>query len=503
MKYLTFLLITFFCLPSLAWASDPQLDHEKASAFQFNNANTKAYQELLKLKLNTGKMLLVTSEEQSKGKINGIDTYLANCHDVIQLLITEDASLYDKLEDRAKERLGKLEDLDDSSPYYLFIQAEVQMQWALVKLKFGKRLAAIDDGITAYKLLKKNEEKFPDFIPNKKTLGACKVLLGSLPQQSKRWASLFGFKGNVKEGLEDMQEVIDSNSLFSLEAKVMKGFITAYILGEHEEALTLFKGLTNEYPDNQLFYFSAAVAAKNAGNAELALEMLENAPKGDEYCEFYFLDYLKSEACLLTGEYIKAVMYGKSFLQRFKGKNYRKDAYFKLFLAYWFLNDPNYLNYLDKIKKEGDDLVVPDQYALKFAEAGYLPNKTITKARLLHDGGEYQKALSLIGRVKPNELSELRDQTEYYYRKARTLHKLEHYDEAIETYKQVIAICPKDFPHYYGANSALQLGTLSWELSKDKRSALYYYNQVFEYTNHEYEGSMNNRAKALIAVLKD
>lgn len=475
---------------------------KESSSFRFNEANTKAYNELLKLKLTTGKMLLVESKEKIDGaNVNGITTYLENCHDIIQLLITEDQALYEQFEERAERRLEQLESLDKASPYYLFIQAELQMQWAMVKLKFGKRLAAINDGLDAYRLLKKNSELFPDFIPNKKTLGACKVLFGSLPKQSRKWVGLLGLKGNVQEGMRDLDEVINSNTVFALEAKVVKGFLAAYILGEHEQSLHLFQQLAKTYPDNQLFYFATAIAAKHSGNAPLALAMLENAPKGDLYCDFYFLDYLKAEACLLTGEYYKSIMYAKSFLQRFKGENYVKDAYFKLFLANWFIDNPKADMYLAKVRELGDDLVIPDQYAKKFADAGYLPNKTITRARLLHDGGNYEKALNLLKEIDPNSLSELRNQIEYYYRTARAVHQMKDVNQAIQIYKQVIAICPKDFPHYYGGNAALQLGSLYLDYKGDKATASYYFNQVFTYEGHEYEGSLNNRAKALLAMI--
>ena len=494
--------VLFSLLLAGIFLTTPESKAEDKNSFQFTTANAKAYSELLKLRLSTGKMLLVESKESNdRYGGNGITTYLENCHDVIQLLITEDEALYDRFDEKAGERLDMLEGMEEDSPYYLFVQAELRMQWALVKLKFGKRLAAVNDGMNAYKLLKKNSGKYPGFIPNKKTLGACKVLLGSLPKQSRKWVRLFGLKGNVKEGMDDLQEVIDSDTPFALEAKVLKGFLSAYILGEHKDALKLFRSLAKQYPDNQLFYFATAVAAKHTGDARLALKMLENAPKGNAYCDFYFLDYLKAEACLLTGEYYKSIMYAKSFIQRFKGNNYRKDAYLKLFLAHWFINHPKANDYLAKIREEGDDLVIPDKYALKFAEAGYLPNKAITKARFLHDGGSYKEAMALLEQVDLSSLHELRNQAEYYYRKARILHKIEKYAEAVQMYKQVLAICPKDFPHYYAGNAALRLGTLHLEQYKDKKSARYYFNEVFTYEGHEYEISLNNRAKALLSTL--
>jgi tetratricopeptide (TPR) repeat protein len=417
-------------------------------------------------------------------------------------LVTEDPALFEQLAPREEERMRTLKSLDSNSPYYLFLQAEVQLQWAMVKLKFGKRLAAVDSGVGAYKMLKQNEANFPDFIPHRKTLGACKVLLGSLPKQSRKWAGLFGLKGDIKEGLADLESAIQADTPFRLEAQVIKGFVLSYVLGNHDEAMALFQSLSKRHPDNQLLYFAVAVAAKHAGKASFALGILEQAPKGDSYGPFHFLDYLKAEASLLTGDYYKSIMYGKAFLQRYKGKNYVKDAYFKLFLAHWFINDPHAKQYLEKVKTEGQIVVVPDQYAERFAADGELPHKGIMQARLLHDGGQYAKALQLLAKIDPEALPSLRDQIEHYYRRARSLQLQGSHAEAVATYKQVIAICPKSYPYYFGGNAALQLGIIYWEVYHDRKSAEYYFHQVPTYEGHEYEGSLNQRAKALLEVME-
>lgn len=56
---------------------------------------------------------------------------------------------------------------DPGSPYYLFTQAEVNLQWAALSIKFGEYLNSIFEIRKAYKLLEENQNKFPDFKANK------------------------------------------------------------------------------------------------------------------------------------------------------------------------------------------------------------------------------------------------------------------------------------------------------------------------------------------------
>ncbi len=83
----------------------------------------------------------------------------------------------------------------------------------------------------AYNLLKKNEKKFPDFLPHRKTLGAAKVLLAALPPKLKSLISIIGLKGDLEQGFADVQSVIDSDSPFAFEAEMTKVVVAILCFG--------------------------------------------------------------------------------------------------------------------------------------------------------------------------------------------------------------------------------------------------------------------------------
>jgi hypothetical protein len=57
------------------------------------------------------------------------------------------------------------------------------------------------------------------------------------------------------------------------------------------------------------------------------------------------------------------------FLQQYKGFNFIKDTYYKLFLCLWLNNeDTKAIAYLEKVKTQGSTIVESDQSALRFVE---------------------------------------------------------------------------------------------------------------------------------------
>ena len=60
---------------------------------------------------------------------------------------------------------------------------------------------AIFDVKKAVKKLKANQESFPDFVPNKKSLGMLYTILGSMPQQYQGTLRFLGLSGDLNKGL--------------------------------------------------------------------------------------------------------------------------------------------------------------------------------------------------------------------------------------------------------------------------------------------------------------
>jgi hypothetical protein len=111
---------------------------------------------------------------------------------------------------------------DRNSPYYLYTQASINLQWAFIKIKFEDYFSAVWDVKKAYSLLKENKEKFPQFAPNDKDLALLNTIFGAIPDKYSFGAKLLGLKGNIDEGLSDLGNLLkDPKMLFREEASIM------------------------------------------------------------------------------------------------------------------------------------------------------------------------------------------------------------------------------------------------------------------------------------------
>ena len=474
----------------------------KASDFEINPTIKFAYSEIIKTKLSNGRTIL----ERDKTN-NGFNTYVKSYADLIQLLITEDKIFYEQFIDNQVSRLEFLENLDKKSPYARMLQAEVHLHTAFVKLKFGHEVKGAWEIIKAYKLLEANAKEFPNFISNQKSLGLLHILIGSTPENYQWVANLLGLKGNIKQGLSELQDSIQKDTFWGQESQLIDYLIHAYILTFTPRKLADFQEFIKENPDNQLFVFFGITTLMKEGKSEVALSILEHRIIDKEYLPFPFLEYLKAEILLQKEQYQTASKLYQNFLSKHKGFNFVKDTYYKLFLCYWLNNDDVKAKvFLEKISLTGENIVESDKAATKFSinflakkPAKSIPQKVLMKARLAFDGGYYDHALDLINAYSENSFDNLADRAELNYRKGRIYQKLNNIPQAISLFERAIVLSENQ-NYSYGATSALQLGYIFQE-KNERQKAKNYFEKAISFKKHEYKNSIDNKARAAINQL--
>lgn len=468
--------------------------------FTFTPKCEAALQNFLSLRIDKGQKLV--NESLKEKPQNGIGIYLANYSDAIRIFLSEDEKLYKTLSKNEDHRISKLQALEKNSPYYRFTQAEVKLQWAFVKLKMGDELSAMIGIRSSYKLLEENMKLYPDFVPNKKTMGLLNVLIGSIPSNYNWVLSLVGMEGNIDKGVAQLKEVSSDNNPFRMEASILKVVVENYIVHAHKGKIEDAAQLYSNNTDNLLItYLYSAILTKNSRGEE-ALNVINNRTISRDILYFPHVDLLLGELNLYKGEYASSRNYYNNFLTNFNGKNSLKDTYFKIFLTYW-LNDEDEqaLPFLDKILNTGRELYDSDKHAQKIAKNREIPNKALTRIRLWTDGGYYSKAFDQLKLLSMGQFFTKREKLEYLYRSARLYHKAGQINDAIVYYKKTIDIS-QDENYYFAPNSALQLGYI-YQSRNEKEEAVKYFNNALNYKNYEYKNSIDNKAKAALNELKD
>ena len=471
--------------------------HLKAHAnFDYNENCIVAYKAILSLKMTEAKQLL--QKERQQNPQNGVIILLYNYADYFSLLSSENKTEYERLKDSKADRITLLERNDKNSPYYLFSQAEIYLQWSLLKARFGDYLSSAYDTKKAESLLKENVKKYPEFLPNQMDLAMVNVIFGSIPANLKGITRFLGMHGDLEAGVKQLEELKGkfTKTKYAFYNDELVFFICNVDVNVLHDVNSYGKltGYLNSMEGNSLLkvYLQGFVALKTAHNDD-AIRFLEGAPKSSQYIDVPSISYLLGNAKLNRMDSDSPVFLTQ-FINTYKGIYLVKDAYLKLACFYLLTGDTKkYDYYLKLVKTKGYAVDEKDKQALREAN-DTKADIDLLKARFYFDGGYYNKALAQLSTKKIDDFKILRDKIEFYYRTGRIYDKTGKAYEAVINYQKAISL-GKNARYYYAANSALRAGNI-FEQLKDFTKAANYYNQALTMKDHEYQNSIDNDAKA-------
>ena len=446
--------------------------------------------------------------EKKLNSENQVPYIIENYIDFLKVMLGEEEKDFVHLKNNKDYRLQKIAADGKSSPWYLYSQSLVYLQSGVARIKFGEYVNASLDINRAYRLLIENKRLFPDFVMNKAGLGILHSLIGTVPAKY-RWAvRSLQFEGTIPEGNSEIKEAYlqvtsDPQLHFLLpETAFLLSFVTLNLSADIPAALSMaekFKSsaispLINESP---LLIYALANIYSRAGENDKVIKMLTECPATSDRYPFNYLNYMLGVAKLnrLDADACYPLL---NFLGNFKGKNYIRSAYMHLAWYYLIENEPQQYNtYIERIKLRGNDQVDNDREAMSFAGKNIKPELSLLKARLLFDGGYYERARHELDGFKP---ADKKAGLEYSYRLGRIYHNWGKTGEAISFYKETINEGEK-LPYYFAANSSLQLGII-YEQRNDYKQSRLYYSKVLDMNFDEYQFSISNKAQAGLNRIK-
>ncbi len=472
----------------------------QAQDFVWTPGLQRAYADLQKLDVQSSQQLLARESAD-----NGVHIFVEDYLDMLRLVTSDEDRLFTAISNREDDRLDALKKLDDTSPWQRVLLAEVRLHWAFIKLKFGKEVSASWDVIRAYKLLAENQKRFPAFLPTYKSLGTLHVMIGSVPDNYSWVANLLGLHGNVQQGQQELQRA-QQDPTFGLEARLIDLMVRAYVLKFTSADGQNLKRLVFDHPDNLLLHFFGATIEQKNGHSEQALTYLANRPNGKSYLPLPVIENILGDIYLQKSEYADAITHFNQFLSTYKGRNFLKDSYYKLFLCQWLANQPDAVArpLLQKVISVGRTTVESDKAAQKFAESylrqGASANqKILMRARLASDGGFTDSALAYLRPYNEAKFPVTIEKAEYTYRIGRIFQRRNEPDTAIFWLSRALALSePEQLS--FGATAALQLGYI-YQQKNDRLRARSFFQKALSFKRHEYKNSVDNKARAALSQL--
>lgn len=434
---------------------------------------------------------------------NLIPYYIENYIDFFTILINEDYDEFKRLEKVKKERIKKVKSGDANSPYYRLILGEIHLLSSIARLKFDEKLRALQDANSAYRYLTENQQIFPEFLPTKKSLSMIHAMAESIPGIFKFFLSI---EGSIEQGTAEIKEVVEYGDkhdfLFHEEAIAVYTYILYSQNNKPEEAWNILNSSTKlKQLNSPLSSFIYAFFAQKTGRNDEAIEFLRNRPQGQEYRNFHYLDFMLGKSLLYKLD-AEAIEYINAYVTNFKGKHYFKEAYQKLAWYELVIRDnlAGYKHNMALCQKVGQRLVDSDKQALKEAKSGKIPHPVLVKARLLFDGGYFQKAQSIL--IKNALLFPLNNdhELEFTYRSGRIAHALKNYIDALHFYSETLE--KGEYSRsYFVCNAALQMG-LIYEDQQQFEMAKKFFRKCLSLDPDDYRNSLHQKAKSGLERLK-
>lgn len=471
--------------------------------FEWSPLAQQAYQKATQLRFTEADNLLQRLSTQEPDNL--VALHIANYIDFFKVYLNEDAEEFARLEKNKNLRLAQIRQGDANSPWYLYLQADIRLHWALARLKFEEYTTAFLEVNKAYKLLRDNARRFPDFMPNYKDLGILHAAVGSIPD-SYRWAvtGLSSLQGDLDQGRRELEQVLEyarhNPFLFEEETRVLYAYLLLHLSDLEDEAWKALEGGQLQPDTNPLACFVMVNVAMRTGRNDEAIRLLENRPRGRAFHPFWYLDFLHG-VCLQRRLEAGADEPLLRFVRYFKGRHYLKEAYQKL--AWQALLDgrrEQYFEYMRELQQHGASVVGSDASAQLEARSGEAPHADLLRARLLFDGGYFSRAARQLERLNAAHLTEKQHQLEHTYRLGRVYQALGRQRQALQQFDRCIDAGETE-PWYYACRSALEAGRIR-EQERQYSEAQVYFKRCLQMKPAEHAAGLHQQAKAGLQRIK-
>lgn len=474
--------------------------HSLFAAFDFNNECRRAYSKIFNLQFRAAQEII--EKEKNKNPGNAAITLLENDIDFLSAYVTEEKFYYNRLLSNKNKRLAILDSVSIQSPFHLYAQADVHLKCAFVKLKFGDYVAGALDFLKANTLLKKNNKLFPKFILNLKGLGTIHAMAGVVPAEYKWLSSIAGLDGTLEQGISELDSVFTQANSGELTYVKPEVALLLFYLRNNFENVRSEEIISKLFSDstllkNPLIAFGYSGYLIKNGRAKEAIGILENLDKPVDI-SFMLLEYRMGYAKLCTGDKAAAIHLLK-FASNFKGKNYLRSA-FRYIAWYYLLSDDEkkYKQFIADVLLTGSQTIDEDKDATREATEKRIPDKSLLRARLFFDAGNFINAKNELRSIK--NLRDKVDSVEYNYRMARVVCSLSDTTLAINLYSQTFR-AGKNLRNHFAANSALMLGII-YERRNEKAKAREWFSKCINLPKHDYKASIERKAKAGLERMK-
>ncbi|MFQ5627597.1 MAG: tetratricopeptide repeat protein [bacterium] len=355
-----------------------------------------------------------------------------------------------KASEIAKRKLQGNRDAVDA----LFALGTINMYLAAYYGENNSWVRAYWYGKEGIKYLQAVIDKNPAYYDAYLGLGLYHYYAAVMPRLVKAISYLLGVEADRMRGLRELQLAKDKGTYASVEAKFFLGYIYLYLEKDYQKALSYFKALSKNYPQNPVFRIVLGDSYRKFGKHDLAIEayqlsvsdsILRRFPRlvNSSYYLMGNIYFEKNELEQAIGMYKKAVENAAKFPDKDDGVY--SWGLFKQGECYEMLGNRDLaVSFYERVRKEENKFAFGKaQHRLKNPLLKI--DADLIRARNYLITRKFEAAIAIYEDVIP-QLSEadvdypLKKMPELYYNIGRAKFEMKAYTAAVDDFQKVLTI---------------------------------------------------------------
>ncbi len=486
-------------LYSLLFISLFLLSGNLTGQYVVNERCLDAWEKMMNLEVVSAKKII--EKELQENPTNYYAYYLGQTNEFIELLGNPSEEFYSRFLIDYQDRREIMDGKETTSPYYKAVESDMLLQTGIANTLYGDKLSGVRRSYRAYRLTYDNLDDYPDFLMSKKNDGFFNVSLLNLPPFVRWAASFFGVKGDETKGFGLLfNYFLAEKNTRGLNAAAVLYLVNSFKLNrEPGSAYKFIRSLDSSIRNYRLVRYFYANTAYRSGHNEEALKILRKFDPENVEMTFPAYDYMMARILMHKLD-PEAIKYLENYLRLTKNENYLKEINYYIAL-FWLINgDQKKFELYRKVTcTVGKEVQERDREAMYECHLDYVPDTGLVKARLLMDGGYYDKAGSILDRNKPGLNDPLAWQLEYALLKGKYSDHKKMKNQAIAFYKKVIRL-GKDEDYYFASEAALRLGFIYKKT--DRQKAVEYFEMARHLYEKDYYEYIDDMAAKQLTLLK-
>lgn len=446
--------------------------------------------------------------EQNKSDARPL-LYLSNIY-VWKFIGDRNKNDFEKFESYSKQTINRAENQLKKNPNDVWAYYSISSVYGYRSLMFFMNRNFVDGLWSVRKSITWTNEmisKNPEFYDGYLWRGVFYYSLHQVPSAFRGFLSIVGFKGDIKQGLRDVQLVSRRGDLAKVEADYFLSQFYSSSLNDNQKAYDLLKDLASKYPDNELFTYSAAVELIKLHRIDDAKNLLNRIVrnKNVEINALRELSYfLLGDCSFYQNDFRNAISNYEIFASSYNQNQYKPTAHFRSGVASYFLNNKSKSKeYLEKalaIESKVSEDKFHQRYARKILNSNF--DEKILKIfygwNFLRDG-KFENAISTFNELlNSNQSNEIRIVA--LYLRGLSYFKLNDTSNAKRNFNEVLKLDVQD-ETWAKAFSLLYLARIEFNSKKYKETENYI-NRLMELDNYDFENSVKSQAKNMLERIK-